>query len=180
VKVTCETCPHYFSLTDDRCLEFNTLAKVNPPLRKKEDVEAIIEGLRDGTIDIIATDHAPHHRDEKNVEFSLAANGIVGFETAFSLAVTNLINTEVINMEQLVEKLSLKPSNILGLNKGTLEIGGKADIVVVDINIQYTFDKEKLSSKSKNTPFDGHKLYGKVIHTFVEGKMIVDNGELTV
>jgi dihydroorotase len=178
VKVTCETCPHYFSLTDDECIGFNTLAKVNPPLRSKEDLEAVIEGLKDGTIDIIATDHAPHHKDEKNVEFSLASNGMVGFETAFSLSVTNLVKTGILTMEELVNKMSLTPSKILGLNKGTLEKGMAADIVVVDINDKYTVDVEAFASKSKNSPFNGYEVYGKVCHTIVGGNHVVIEGEL--
>ena len=180
VKVTCETGPHYFSLTDDACLNFNTLAKVNPPLRTQEHLEAVIQGLKDGTIDIIATDHAPHSKDEKNIEFSLANNGLVGFETAFSLAITHLVKPGILTMEDLVNKMSYLPSKILGINKGTLEKGLLADIVVVDIHEKYRVDTESLVSKSKNSPFNGHELYGKVQHTIVGGKHVVANGELIV
>lgn len=180
VKVTCETCPHYFSLTDDACLNFNTLAKVNPPLRIQEDVDAVIAGLKDGTIDIIATDHAPHCKDEKNVEFNVANNGLVGFETAFGLAVTHLVKPGFLSMEELVNKMSYIPSKILGLNKGTLEKGVLADIIVVDIDEKYTVDITKFASKSKNSPYSGHELYGKVKHTIVGGKAVVRESELIV
>jgi len=173
VKVTCETCPHYFSLTEDACENFNTLAKVNPPLRTQDDVNAVIEGLRDGTIDIIATDHAPHHPDEKNIEFSLAASGMVGFETAVPLAVTCLIKPEIIGMNKLVEKMSVNPSKMLGLNKGVLEKGRAADITIIDINEEVTVDINNLSSKSKNSPYNGFKLFGSVYYTIVDGRIIV-------
>jgi len=173
VNVTAETCPHYFVLTEEACDNFNTLAKVNPPLRTRRDVEAVIEGLKDGTIDIIATDHAPHHADEKNVEFNLAANGMVGFETALPLAVTYLVKPGILTMEELVKKMCLNPSRILGLNKGTLEVGKSADITIVDISEEYIVDVQKFQSKSKNSPFDGFKLSGAVYYTIVEGNVVV-------
>ena len=173
VKVTCETCPHYFSLTEEACDQFNTLAKVNPPLRTQKDVEAIIEGLKDGTIDIIATDHAPHHRDEKNVEFAIAANGMVGFETALPLTITYLVKPGHLTLEQVVEKMCVNPSKILGLNKGTVEVGKAADITIIDINDEYTVEIEKFQSKSKNSPYNGFKLCGAVLYTIVDGKVIV-------
>jgi len=173
VKVTAETCPHYFSLTEDACEGFNTLAKVNPPLRTKKDVEAVIEGLRDGTIDIIATDHAPHHMDEKNVEFNLAASGMVGFETALPLAITYLVKPGILSMRELVAKMCYNPSRILGLNKGTIEIGRTADITIVDLNDEYTVDINKFKSKSKNSPFHGIKLKGSVVYTIVNGNVVV-------
>lgn len=173
VNVTAETCPHYFVLTEDACENFNTLAKVNPPLRTKRDVDAVIEGLKDGTIDVIATDHAPHHEDEKNVEFNIAANGLVGFETALPLAVTYLVKPGILTMEKLVEKMCVNPSKILGLNKGSLEVGRTADITIVDIDEQYTVDIRNLKSKSKNSPFDGFNLYGAVYYTIVDGNVVV-------
>ncbi len=173
VKVTCETCPHYFSLTDEACDDFNTLAKVNPPLRTKKDVKAIIEGLKDGTIDIIATDHAPHHQDEKNVEFALAANGMVGFETALPLCVTHLVKPGHLTMEQLVEKMCVNPSKILGLNKGSIEVGISADLTIINMDEEYVVDVSKFSSKSKNSPFDGFKLQGAVYYTIVNGNIVV-------
>ncbi|MDP4182119.1 MAG: dihydroorotase [Bacillota bacterium] len=173
VKVTAETCPHYFTLTEEACKDFNTFAKVNPPLRTDKDVSAIIEGLRDGTIDIIATDHAPHHIDEKNVEFGIAANGIVGFETALPLTITYLLKTNVLTLEQIVEKMCVNPSRILGLNKGSLEVGKTADITIIDIDEEVVVDVSKFKSKSKNSPFDGYKLNGAVYYTIVNGKFLV-------
>lgn len=178
VKVTAETCPHYFSITEDLCENFNTFAKVNPPLRTEKDRAAIIEGLKDGTIDIIATDHAPHHRDEKNVEFNIAANGLVGFETALSLAITYLVKPGHLTMEQLIEKMCVNPSTILGLNKGTLEIGKLADIIIVDTEEEYVVDISKFQSKSKNSPFDGFKLTGTVYYTLVSGEIVVSEKTL--
>lgn len=171
-KITAETCPHYFSLTEEACLGFNTLAKVNPPLRVQKDVEAVIEGLKDGTIDMIATDHAPHHKDEKNVEFALAANGLVGFETAFSLAVTHLVKPGYLTLEQLVDRMSLAPSKMLGIPKGTLSEGADADITLVDLNEDYVVDINEFKSKSKNSPYNGHKLTGKVKYTIVGGNVV--------
>ncbi|WP_010252096.1 dihydroorotase [Acetivibrio cellulolyticus] len=173
VKVTCETCPHYFTLTEEACEGFNTLAKVNPPLRTNKDVQAIIEGLKDGTIDIIATDHAPHHADEKNVEFAIAANGMVGFETALPLCVTYLVKPGHLTIEQLVEKMCVNPSKILGLNKGSIEVGSCADLTILDINEEFEVDIQKFSSKSKNSPFNGFKLQGTVYYTIVNGNVIV-------
>ncbi len=173
VNVTAETCPHYFTLTEAACEGYNTLAKVNPPLRTTDDVEAIIEGLKDGTIDIIATDHAPHHMDEKNVEFNLAANGLVGFETALPLAVTFLLKPGHLTLSQLVEKMCVNSSRILGLNKGTLEVGHAADITIIDLDEEFTVDINKLSSKSKNSPYDGFKLSGTVYYTIVNGRVVV-------
>jgi dihydroorotase len=173
VNVTCETCPHYFSLTEEACLGYNTNAKVNPPLRTAKDVQAIKEGLADNTIDIIATDHAPHHADEKNVEFSLAANGLVGFETAVPLAVTHLVKPGILSMKQLVEKMSLNPARILSINKGSLDIGSSADITIIDINEETTVEVSSFQSKAKNSPFDGMKLSGTVRTTIVDGRVVV-------
>lgn len=173
VNVTAETCPHYFSLTEQACEGFNTFAKVNPPLRTQKDVDAIIEGLKDGTIDIIATDHAPHHIDEKNVEFNLAANGLVGFETALPLAITYLVEPGHLTINQLVEKMSINPSKILGLNKGSLELGQAADMVIVDMDEEFTVDVSKFKSKSKNSPYNGFKLKGSPFYTIVNGKVVV-------
>jgi dihydroorotase len=175
VRVTCETCPHYFSLTENACDGYNTNAKVNPPLRTAEDVKAIIEGIADDTIDIIATDHAPHHRDEKTVEFSLAANGLVGFETALPLALTHLVKPGVISISKLVEKMSLNPAKILSIYKGTLEVGSAADITIADLNDEYTVDISKFQSKSKNSPFDGMTMSGSVWGTIVNGRVIVSD-----
>lgn len=178
VKVTCETCPHYFSLTDEACEGYNTNAKMNPPLRTAEDVEAIKEGLKDGTIDCIVTDHAPHHPDEKNCEFSLAKNGIVGLETSLGLGIKCLVKEGVLTMSQLIEKMSYNPSKVLGIAKGTLGVGQSADIVIFDPEAEWVVDKDKLHSKSKNMPFDGFTLYGKPQFVLVGGEVIINNGEL--
>ncbi|NLM75235.1 MAG: dihydroorotase [Clostridiaceae bacterium] len=172
VKVTCETCPHYFTLTEEACEGYDTNAKMNPPLRTQEDVEAIIEGLKDGTIDIIATDHAPHHFDEKNVEFDNAPNGIVGFETALSLSYTALVETKVITLPQLVEKLSTGPARILNLKKGVIDVNEDADLILVDFDTEYTIDVSEFASRGKNSPFDGFKVKGKNMMTIVGGKIV--------
>lgn len=178
VRVTAETCPHYFALTDQACEGFNTNAKVNPPLRTQKDVDAIIEGLKDGTIDIISTDHAPHHKDEKNVEFKQASNGMVGFETAFPLAITYLVKPGHLTLNQLVKKMCVNPSKMLGLNKGAIEVGFSADLMVFNINEQYTVDINKLESKSKNSPFNGFKLFGQPQYTIIGGNPVVRSGQL--
>lgn len=178
VKITCETCPHYFSLSDADIKDFDTNAKMNPPLRSAQDVSAVIEGLIDGTIDAIATDHAPHHADEKNVEFEHAANGIVGFETAFSLGITYLVVPGHLTIAQLIEKMSSNPANILGLNKGSLNTDKPADIVIFDINKKYEVDVNLFESKSKNSPYDGYQLQGKAIHTIVGGKLVMCDGKI--
>lgn len=173
VRVTAETCPHYFSLTEDACEGFNTMAKVNPPLRTKRDVEAVIQGLCDGTIDIIATDHAPHHIDEKNVEFNLAANGIIGFETALPLAITYLVKPGYLTVNDIVEKMSLNPSKILGLNKGFIEPGYAADITIFDLNEEFTVNVDSFKSKASNSPYNGFRLQGAVYDTIVGGHIAV-------
>lgn len=169
VKVTCETCPHYFSATDDEILNYNTNAKINPPLRLQSDVEAVIEGLRDGTIDAIATDHAPHHADEKNLEFNLAPFGTSGFETAFSLAYTNLVEPDIIDIVTLSKLLSSNPAKILGIGSGEIKEGERADIVIVDTETSYTVDSGKFVSKGKNSLFNGWKLKGTVVAVVVDG-----------
>lgn len=178
VRVTCETCPHYFTLTEEACEGYNTNAKMNPPLRTADDVEAIKEGLRDGTIDAIATDHAPHHADEKNCEFPLAMNGIIGFETALGLSITYLVRTGVLSMQELFEKMSLNPADILGLNKGSLGLNKPADLIIFDPEKSYTVEVSKMYSKSKNSPYDGWELYGKPEYTIVGGKIVVNQGVL--
>lgn len=180
IQVTAETCPHYFTLTEKACKGYNTMAKVNPPLRNERDVEAIKQGLCDGTIDIIATDHAPHHMDEKNIEFDKAANGLVGFETALPLSYTALVKTGYLSMNDLVKKMSTKPANILKIDKGHLTEGKMADITIFNPNINYKIDTEKLVSKGKNSPYHGYLVSGKVMFTIVNGKIVVNNGEIVV
>ncbi len=169
VKVTCETCPHYFTATDDEILNYNTNAKINPPLRLQSDVDAIIEGLKDGTIDAIATDHAPHHADEKNLEFNLAPFGTSGFETAFSLAYTTLVETDIIDIVKLTKLMSGNPAKILKIGSGEIKEGDCADITVVDPEKSYTVDANKFVSKGKNSLFNGWKLKGAVTNVIVDG-----------
>lgn len=178
VKVTCETCPHYFSLTDEACRGFNTNAKMNPPLRGEEDVLAIKEGLKDGTIDCIVTDHAPHHPDEKECEFGYAKNGIVGLETSLGLGIKCLVKEGYLTISQLIEKMSKNPSEVLGIAKGSLSVGRSADVVIFDPDEKWTVDIKELHSKSKNSPFDGFELYGKPEYVLVNGKVVINSGEL--
>ena len=178
LKVSCETCPHYFTLTEEACIGFDTNAKMNPPLRTQKDLEAIIEGLADGTIDAIATDHAPHHVDEKNLEFNEAKNGIVGFETALGLGYTYLVKTGKLTLNEFIKKMTANPANLLGLNKGTIEEGKTADIVVIDTENEYEVKVSDFESKAKNSPYDGYKLFGKAQTTIVAGKIIVNNGQI--
>ncbi len=166
VKVTCETCPHYFTLTDEAVYGFNTYAKVNPPLREKEDVKAIIEGLKDGTIAAIATDHAPHHEDEKKIEFQLAANGISGFETAFGLSFTYLVKAGHLSLGELVEKMSIKPLEILKIEDEGL------NLTIFDPDEKYVVEPERFVSKGKNSPFGGFELFGEVMYTVVDGRIV--------
>lgn len=177
VAVTAETCPHYFTLTEDACKGYNTNAKMNPPLRSHNDLEAIIEGLKDGTLDIIATDHAPHHKDEKNVEFEQALNGIVGFETALALTYTHLVEKGHLTLSDLVKKLSYNPSRMLKINKGELVCGEPADLIMVDFGTQYKIETGKFASKSKNSPYDGFMVKGVVIKTIVNGRIVFDSKE---
>jgi len=172
VKVSCETCPHYFSATDVEILDYNTNAKMNPPLREESDRLAIIEGLKDGTIDCIATDHAPHTDDEKNVEFDLAPFGITGLETAFSLAITYLVKSGHIDLITLNKLLSVNPAKIIALHTNEMiSVGKIADITLCDINAKVTVDTNKHFSKGKNTFFNGRKLIGQVKYTIVNGEI---------
>ena len=171
VKVTCETCPHYFTLTDDMCATYDTNFKMHPPLRTRDHLEAIIEGIKDGTIDAIATDNAPHHADETVCEFSVALNGILGFETAFALGYTYLVKTGEITLEKLIDLMCYGPSGILKLGRGGMNIGDDADLAVFDLDNEFVFEKDKMLSKSRNTPYDGWKLYGETILTVMGGKI---------
>lgn len=176
VEVTAETAPHYFTLTEECCVTYDTCTKMNPPLRTKEDVEAIKEGLSDGTIDCIATDHAPHTDSEKGVEFDFAPFGIIGFETALSLSVMELVDTKVLSWSELASKLSVNPAKILGLEKPGIKKGAAADLVIIDPEKEYIYTKDSIESKSKNSPFVNWKLKAKVSHVFVSGKIRMNNG----
>ncbi|MEJ2526133.1 MAG: dihydroorotase, partial [Desulfuromonadales bacterium] len=170
VRVTCEATPHHFTLTDEAVRGYNTNAKMNPPLRSEEDRQAVRQGLADGTVDAIATDHAPHHIDEKNVEFNLAMNGIVGLETALPLSL-RLVEEGLIDLPKAVALLTSGPAAALGLPVGRLEKGGEADVTVFDPELAWTVDAAQLTSKSKNTPFHGWQLKGAAVCTIVGGKI---------
>ena len=174
VKVTCETCPHYFSLTEEACVNYDTNFKMNPPLRTEKDRLAVIEGLKDGTIDCIVTDHAPHHIDEKDIEFSLANNGIIGFETAFAVGYTYLVKPGYLTLSELTEKMTVNPSKILKLGRGTLNTGMPADLMLADLNDSFVYTKEEILSKATNSPYIGNTLDGRVKLTITGGKITYD------
>lgn len=171
VKVTAETCPHYFTLTDKVIASFDTNTKVNPPIREEKDRLAIIEGLKDGTLDCIVTDHAPHHADDKNVEYNLAAFGISGIETSFALSYTALVRSGELTLSGLADKMSYQPARILGLDGGEIAVGKAADFTVADLNEEWTVDPEEFLSKGKNTPFTGTRVTGRVKYTVVDGEI---------
>jgi len=171
VEVTCETAPHYFSFNDEAVLGYNTNFKMNPPLRSKEDVLAIRKGLADGTIDAIASDHAPHTENEKDIEFERAEFGVIGLETELAVSATELLGDCLLNWTKLAEKMALNPSRILGINKGTLSVGADADIIIVNPAKEWIVKKEKFLSKSRNSAFVGRTLKGFVEYTFYKGKV---------
>ncbi len=175
VKVTAETCPHYFILTDDIITSFDTNTKVNPPVREEKDRLAIIEGLKDGTLDCIVTDHAPHALKDKQVEYNLAAFGMSGIETSFPLSYTYLVRTGALTLSGLAEKMSYNPSEILNLGAGEIKEGAPADLTVADLGEKYVIDSGKFLSKGKNTPFNGYEVYGKVLYTIVDGNIKYKN-----
>lgn len=171
VRVTAEACPHHFTLTDEAVNGVDTNTKMNPPLRAKEDMEAIKMAVIDGTIDCIATDHAPHAEAEKNVSYDKAANGIVGFETALGLTMTHLVHSGLMSPMALVERMSYNPALMMGIDKGRLEEGLMADITLIDPEATYTVNKEAFRTKGRNTPYDGWTLKGKVMMTIVKGNI---------
>ncbi len=171
VKVTCEATPHHFTLTDEAVRGYNTNAKMNPPLRSQADVDAICAGLADGTIDAIATDHAPHHFDEKNVEYAIALNGIIGLETMLPLTL-KLVGAKLLSLSQAIALTTCRPAAILGIDRGTLSVGAVADVVLINPNKEWTVDTDKLLSKSKNTPFAGQTLKGCAEKTLLAGKEV--------
>lgn len=178
IKVTCETCPQYFSLTEEAVKGYDTNAKVNPPLRTADDVAAVKEGLADGTIDVIATDHAPHAIEEKETEFAIAPSGMVGLETALGLVMTELVAHGVISLASAIEKMTAAPARILGLDSGTLQVGKVADVTVIDPAAKYAVDPSKFHSKSKNTPLAGKELVGAAALTIVNGKIVARYNEV--
>jgi dihydroorotase len=174
IKVTCETCPHYLVLTEDDLATYNTNFKMNPPLRTKHDREALIQGLADGTIDVIASDHAPHVPEEKDVEFNAASFGIVGLETSLAVIMTYLIHKDILLPSDIVEKMSLAPNRILGLPGGTLSCGAVADIAIINPNTPWTVDPEDFFSKGRNTPFAGFALQGCIQYTILGGTIVFE------
>lgn len=171
VQVTAETCPHYFAVTDEVITGFDTNTKVNPPIREEVDKQAILAGLKDGTLDCIVTDHAPHHINDKNVEYNTAAFGISGIETSFGFAITYLYKAGVLTLPEIAEKMSAAPARILGLDGGEIKEGGVADLTIADIDESFTIEPEKFVSKGKNNPFGGYKLDGVVKYTIVDGEV---------
>ena len=176
IRVTAEACPHHFTLTEEAVRGFNTLAKMNPPLRTWDDVHAIKEGLRDGTIDVIATDHAPHAGQEKQQEFAAAPNGNVGLETALPLTLA-LVEEGILTLESAIEKLTTAPAKAFSLSKGSLAPGADADVVIVDPQETWGIDPSRFRSKSRNTPFAGWKVKGRVKTTLLSGRVVYESSE---
>ncbi|MCP4634393.1 MAG: dihydroorotase [candidate division Zixibacteria bacterium] len=172
VKVTAEATPHHFTINDDLLKTFNTNLIVNPPIRTQKDVEAVINGLKDGTIDCVASDHAPHSHEEKDVEFTAAPFGMIGLETSVGLSFTELVHKGVVTTEQLLEKMTVKPSRILKLPYDGFKNGTPADITIIDPEKEWVVEKDKFRSKSRNSPFIGYNLKGKAIYTICRGKVV--------
>lgn len=178
-RVTCEVAPHHFTLTDAACEGFDTNTKMNPPLRSREHLDAVLEAISDGTVDAIATDHAPHHADEKALEFDHAPFGITGLETAVGLALDRLVHGGRVGLERLVELFSVNPARIFRLEgRGTLKPGAWGDVTVLDPDLRWTFDASRSKSKSRNTPFDGYTFQGAAVATIVAGRVVYTRQKL--
>ena len=177
LNVSAEAAPHHFALTEEEVLNFNSDAKMNPPLRTEQDRLAVIEGLRDGTIEAIATDHAPHHEDDKRCGLECAAFGIVGLETMLPVSL-GLVHGDVCSMSDLIAKLTCNPARLLGLGAGTLTVGAAADVAIFDPDATWTLDRKKLFSKSKNTPWHGKEMVGRVTHTIMDGRLVYADGNI--
>jgi len=171
VKITAEACPHHFTLTDERVKDYDTNLKMNPPLRTEADRLALLAGLADGTIDIIASDHAPHCTYEKQVEFDVAPFGIIGLETELALSLA-LVQQKVLTLPHLIEKFTTNPARLLRLPKGTLSLGADADVTVIDPLANWTYDVTQSASKSRNSPFHGWELTGRATATIVAGQIV--------
>ncbi|MCX7965731.1 MAG: dihydroorotase [Syntrophorhabdaceae bacterium] len=176
-NISCDTCPHYFTLTEEATLNFDTNTKVNPPLRSEKDVEVIKEGLKNGTIDIISTDHAPHDLTSKDVEFNLASSGISGLETALGLSL-KLVHDGVLSLSELIKKFTVNPARLLKLPYGELGEGKTADLIVFNPDMEWIVDKNLFLSKGKNTPFHGWRLKGKNLLTIVDGRIVYREGTI--
>ena len=177
VAITCETCPQYFTLTEDEVLAQGSLARVNPPLRTQKDVQGIIAGLKDGTIDVIATDHAPHSAEEKSRPLSRAPSGMIGLETSLALALTQLYHTKKLDLPSIILRMSTNPADILHLARGRMSLGAAADLVIFDPDEEWTIDPEQFASKARNTPFAGRRVKGRVKYTIVKGEVVYQDGE---
>ncbi len=178
VQVTAEATPHHLTLTDKAVIGFNTATKVNPPLRPDDHVQALIAGLQDGTIDVIATDHAPHAFEEKDVEYKYAPSGFAGLETALGVVLSGLYHTEKLSLAEIIKRLTVNPARILGIEAGELKTGAAADITVIDPELTWVVDSRKLYTRGKSTPFDGKELRGKAVATIVGGKFVMQKGEV--
>jgi dihydroorotase len=173
VKLSGEICPHHIALTDESLRTFDTDFKMNPPLRTQRDVDALVEGVADGTITVLASDHAPHARYEKEVEFDQAPFGILGLETELALFIDILVHkTRAIDMRRLIAMCTVEPARLLGLERGTLAAGAVADVTLIDPDLEWTFDREQSASQSRNTPFHGWLFKGRAVRTIVAGKTV--------
>ncbi len=178
VRVTAEATPHNLTLTDEAVIGFDPATKVNPPLRSREHVDALVAGLKDGTIDCIATDHAPHAFEEKDVEFRYAPSGFAGLETALGVVLTGLYHSGALTLPEVIEKLTAAPARVLGLEAGSLRVGAAADITVIDPEAEWTVDSAKFYTRGKCTPFEGRMLRGRAVATIVAGRLVMRNGEV--
>lgn len=174
-QITAEVCPHHFTLSSDDIPEDDPNFKMNPPLRSRADVEALRRGLKNGSISVISTDHAPHSREDKGDSMRTSAFGIVGLETSFALSYTELVETGLLSLRELVEKMCWNPAKILGISAGTLQVGHPADVVIADTREEYAIDKNRFLSKGKNTPFHGRRVKGKILYTICDGKIVYRN-----
>ncbi len=179
VKVTAEVTPHHLTMTDRLVQSFDASTKVNPPLRTQDDVDAMIEGLKDGTIDAIVTDHSPHAYEEKDVEYRFAPSGFPGLETALGIVLTDLYHTKKIGLHEIIAKMTSCPAEVFNLKSGVLNVGSAADITIIDPNLEWTVDTDKFYTRGSHSPFVGRKLKGKAVATIVNGKMVMKNGEIT-
>ena len=177
VSITCETCPQYFTLTEDEVLRLGSLARVNPPLRTQKDVQGIIAGLRDGTIDVIATDHAPHSVEEKTRPLSRAPSGMIGLETSLAITLTQLYHTGKMELPDIIRRMSTNPADLLRLPRGHMSLGATADLIVFDPDEEWTVDPHRFASKARNTPFAGWTVKGRVKYTIVKGQVIYQDQE---
>jgi len=180
LPVTAEVTPHHFTLTDDAIKSYNTNAKMSPPLRTRKDVNAMLEGLKDGTIDVIASDHAPHAIEEKETEFQYAPNGIVGLETEVALTLSELYHKKILTLEQVIEKLSINPRKICNIAVPKFEVGESADFTILDLNLVWTVDIKEFKSKSKNSPFDKRLLTGKSVGVINNGKLFYNDEMISI